>query len=55
MFKGTYLPQFKDLVCFGILVNVNQKSNIARIANLNQQKIDSNGEKAKTTLEKSQK
>lgn len=38
MFKGTYLPQFKDLVCFGILFNVNQKLNIARIANLNQQK-----------------
>lgn len=30
--------EIKDLVCFGILVNVNQKLNIARIANLNQQK-----------------
>ena len=47
--------QFKDLVCFGILVNINQKLNTARIANLNQEKIDSNGEKAKITLEKSQK
>lgn len=38
MFKGTCLLQFKDLVCFGILVNINQKLNIARIADLNQEK-----------------